>query len=263
MAGGNAHSGTARADPTVAVAAGTLLVATVTAELALVPISAVVFSRVTFAGLALNFAAIPLMAVVQAAAMVTLAAATIAPMVAAAAGYVTHVGASWLIRSAALSTSPWLRAMSRRHRGPWSPPITRALPVVSSADALVGPPSRDWRPAVDPSDWPGALHGQCRGPPAPGKLRVVFLDVGQGDATLVQIPDGRAMLVDAGGIAGSGSTSANGCLPLRSARSASERWIRSCSRMAIRITLEVHLRRCDGSGPACSGKVFRSRPTSS
>jgi competence protein ComEC len=39
---------------------------------------------------------------------------------------------------------------------------------------------------------------------AAGKLRVVFLDVGQGDATLVQVPDGRALLVDAGGVAGSG-----------------------------------------------------------
>lgn len=32
----------------------------------------------------------------------------------------------------------------------------------------------------------------------PGELRVTFIDVGQGDAVLVQSPEGRAMLVDAG-----------------------------------------------------------------
>lgn len=35
------------------------------------------------------------------------------------------------------------------------------------------------------------------------RLRVTLLDVGQGDAALVDLPDGRLMLVDAGGIAGS------------------------------------------------------------
>ena len=35
--------------------------------------------------------------------------------------------------------------------------------------------------------------------PASGSLRVVFIDVGQGDATLVLLPGGRSLLVDAGG----------------------------------------------------------------
>jgi competence protein ComEC len=41
-------------------------------------------------------------------------------------------------------------------------------------------------------------------PPVPsGFLRVVFLDVGQGDSTLLRFPDKRAFLVDAGGLPGS------------------------------------------------------------
>ena len=35
--------------------------------------------------------------------------------------------------------------------------------------------------------------------PADGRLRVVVLDVGQGDAIVVETPDGRALLVDSGG----------------------------------------------------------------
>jgi competence protein ComEC len=34
---------------------------------------------------------------------------------------------------------------------------------------------------------------------APGRLRVAFLDVGQGDAAVVELPDGRVLVVDAGG----------------------------------------------------------------
>jgi competence protein ComEC len=36
-----------------------------------------------------------------------------------------------------------------------------------------------------------------------GELRVTFLDVGQGDAALVDLPDGSAILVDGGGLVGS------------------------------------------------------------
>ena len=51
-----------------------LVLASVSAELVLIPIVAFVFQRVTIAGLVVNLAAIPCMAVVQVAAMVTAAA---------------------------------------------------------------------------------------------------------------------------------------------------------------------------------------------
>jgi competence protein ComEC len=41
--------------------------------------------------------------------------------------------------------------------------------------------------------------GLERAGPAPGRLRVAMLDVGQGDAIVVQLPTGQSLLVDAGG----------------------------------------------------------------
>ncbi|MBX3189159.1 MAG: DNA internalization-related competence protein ComEC/Rec2 [Labilithrix sp.] len=46
------------------------------------------------------------------------------------------------------------------------------------------------------------LEARARGAPT-GVLRVTFLDVGQGDAALIDLPDGRAVLVDGGGLVGS------------------------------------------------------------
>jgi len=41
----------------------------------------------------------------------------------------------------------------------------------------------------------------ARTPPPPGALRITFLDVGQGDAAIVELPDGEVWLIDAGGLA--------------------------------------------------------------
>ena len=38
--------------------------------------------------------------------------------------------------------------------------------------------------------------------PSPARLRIVVLDVGQGDATFVRLPSGRTLLVDSGGLGG-------------------------------------------------------------
>ena len=59
-----------------------MLAASVATEIVLLPVGALVFSRVTFAGLALNFAAIPLMTVVQLAGMALVPAALVAEPVA-------------------------------------------------------------------------------------------------------------------------------------------------------------------------------------
>jgi competence protein ComEC len=182
-----------------------LFIATLCAEIALLPASAVLFSRITFAGLLLNFAAIPLMTVTQAAAMASLATSVVNGHVARACGYVAHLGATGLVRSAALvDVAPWLSrdlvppawwlvgvyyacvisllfASRRRLR------LAAAGLACSGALMFAAPPAVTQSPIVPP-------HG--------GVLRVVFLDVGQGDATLVQLPDGRTLLVDAGGLAG-------------------------------------------------------------
>jgi len=41
----------------------------------------------------------------------------------------------------------------------------------------------------------------ARMPPPPGALRVTFLDVGQGDGAIIELPNGAAWIVDAGGLA--------------------------------------------------------------
>jgi ComEC/Rec2-related protein len=106
-----------------------MFAASAAAEALLFPVGAIVFSRVTFAGLALNFLAIPMMAVAQIAGMAVVPAAILSARGAAALGWIAHLGAVGLVRSqtapagagAHLSSRPAVldrrRALLQRGRG--------------------------------------------------------------------------------------------------------------------------------------------------
>jgi competence protein ComEC len=186
-----------------------LILASVCAEAALMPIGALVFQRVTLAGPLLNLVAVPCMAVVQVAAMATVAADSVGLMsLAGAAGWVTDAAARGLIESATLvDLAPWMtwRVVSpplvavaayyasllvwwRVTRGLLdSRPrrILRRLSIVSSIALFV------WIAVAPPTL--ARQHGD-------GRLHLTAMDVGQGDALLVQLPNGRRLMVDSGGV---------------------------------------------------------------
>jgi competence protein ComEC len=170
--------------------------ATAAAELALVPVTTEVFSRVSVAGLVLNLIAIPSMAMVELAGLVVVWLHDV-PGLVSVASWVAVVGVRALVTSASLVTlAPWLTwrvppapvawlvafyvavAVAMRWRG-----RTRRIAVGCAAMAL-------GTIVTAPGIW-------LAGPPR-GWLRLTVIDVGQGDALLLQFASGRSLLVDAG-----------------------------------------------------------------
>ena len=201
-----------------AVGAIGLLVATACAELALFPIAAFHFSRVTLAGLLLNFAAIPLMTVTQMAGMAAVGLESAGVGLAAGfAGWMAHLAATGIVESARFADwAPWL---TWRLPPPWLPIVGgyyagwclwlaachsrglrrlgKAMVVVATTLMLVTPVP-GW-PGIPNADACALLADPARGTDDPRFLRVHALDVDQADATLVRFPDGQTLLVDAGG----------------------------------------------------------------
>jgi competence protein ComEC len=177
----------------------TAVLATVAAELVILPVTVVVFSRVTLAGVALNLVAIPAMAAVQMAGLALCVFAPVSSMAARGAGYLADLAATTLRMSAdGIELAPWLS---------WRVPDAGVWWVVAyyAALALWLVDRRRRRRNVWAAGAAVALAVLMTAPfvgmrrPQAGWLRVTILDVGQGDAILVQTPDRRSLLVDAGG----------------------------------------------------------------
>ena len=194
-----------------------MFVASVAAEALLFPVGALTFSRVTFAGLALNFLAIPLMGVAQIAGMAVVPLALASRTAAALAGWVAHLGAAGLVESANLvrfapaltyrvAPPSWI-AVSLYYAAAACCAIcvargaipTRAGGIrgaIANASALIAVCAGLWI-LVDPRTLVAA-----RGD---GRMHVTFLDVGQGDSAFIVFPGGSTLMVDAGGLSASAS----------------------------------------------------------
>ena len=188
---------------TTAMALVAMLAATVCAELALFPLAATVFSRVTVAGLILNFAAIPLMTVAQVTGMLAVAVSPLTETGARLTGYVAHLAASGIVESARLmDVLPWL---SRRVP---DPPIVIVAAYYIGWAVWLSAPGRRRRRLVSGTAVLLAGGLILVGPLPPvmslcsgmsQAVRILFLDVDQADATLINLPSGDSVLVDAGG----------------------------------------------------------------
>jgi competence protein ComEC len=166
-------------------------------ELALMPVSARIFSRITVAGIVLNLIAVPVMAIVQVAGMLVVLLDRVA-VLANAAGVAAYLGAMLLVRSAhVVEWFPWLS-----ERLP-PPPLWIVVAYYSSLCAAIMLRRRRLRraaavvcaaAAVATFAGIGAIVDMPRG----GILRWTIFDVGQGDAMALQW-GGHSLVVDTGG----------------------------------------------------------------
>jgi competence protein ComEC len=183
----------------VVMAGAGVLLATISVEVLLFPVSASLFGRVGIANLILNFVAIPSMAMVQASGMAAVALAFLWMEAAQTVTGVSQLAVSAIVDSARLvDLVPWLswRVISpgwfwvmayysaviatwnyRHHQ------VRRRVggvaTVLCAAGLLISPEKAFARPDA-------------------GTLRLTMLDVGQGESLLLQFPTGQSLLVDSG-----------------------------------------------------------------
>jgi len=163
-----------------------ILAATLVASLAVIPLSLIHFHRFTLIALPANLLAAPLAVALLYGSLVTAALDALFTPLASLAGSGCGLVAEtlrWLARHAAAADPDW--------RGP-SPPLTLVLGLLG----LVA--STGWRRVALPVAGLLAALSLSGLPRGDGRLHLWFLDVGQGDALLIESPSGRVGAIDAG-----------------------------------------------------------------
>jgi competence protein ComEC len=179
------------------------LAVSLAAQLAVLPIALAHFNQVSTIGVLANLAVVPLAAVATVLGLggvalgavaegagalllnavwpVLLALRGVVQIAAAVPGAVVHLPAPHWTAVAAYATALGLALLAWRARSS-APGRPRALAAAAVALGLGAVIIESW-PLLRPPD---------------GRLRITILDVGQGDAIVLETPDGRAAVVDAG-----------------------------------------------------------------
>jgi competence protein ComEC len=165
------------------------LAASLAAQAALLPLLLLHFHRLAPAGLVLNVVAVPLSGLVM---LLGLAAVLCAPF--AEVGAATLAQAAWAVAHVLLrSCDPWGVAAATELRVPDPPAWACGLFVAGLVGSWVGRAHAGRLLLAG-----GLLCLAARSASADGRLHVILVDVGQGEAIVLRSPRGRTIVVDAG-----------------------------------------------------------------